>query len=58
MKYEYESTDERIDELTQLAGHFELLMDGMRDRVKAINQRIKALSDEFDITLPDTPAVR
>ena len=57
MKYEYESNEDQINELTAMASSFELLMDGMRDKVSAINQRIRALSDEFDVLLPnDDPA--
>jgi hypothetical protein len=57
MKYEYESNEDQINELTAIASSFELLMDGMRDKVSAINQRIRAVSDEFDVLLPtDGPA--
>jgi hypothetical protein len=59
MKYEYESSEQRINELTALSSSFELLMDGMRDKVSSINQRIKALSDEFEVLLPtDGPTVQ
>jgi hypothetical protein len=34
-------------------------MDEMRDKVSAINQRIKALSDEFDVYFPlEEPTTR
>ena len=59
MRFEYEANEEEINELTALASSFELLMDGMRDKVSAINQRVHALSDDFDVLLPnDDPAAQ
>ena len=56
-------TVESLDDLGKMPKKiketFELLMDGMRDKVSAINQRVHALSDDFDVLLPnDDPAAQ
>jgi hypothetical protein len=50
------NADEPLDgksaaELLEIALHYEAMIDGMRDRVSAINDRIQALSDEYDVPL-------